>query len=345
MHSIAIALSAFRRHQAVADLGHYTGVLTLQGFCRVAVQQHDAALLDEARALCRQFMAREITLRFCNYENYRCGGNGTAYLLRHGELPDAAEQVREFAEQLVREAPKNRDGLVCHPKEPDLERVFIDQAFAVCPFMLSAGLALNEPAYLDEACKQGWGMIDLLRDETCGLLHQGVNFDGPGSISEDHWSRGNGWGILALAELVDGLPDVHPQRAGIESRFVSLVDACLAVQDEQGLFHQELTQHDSYVETSGTGLILFALGIGLGRGLLGERHRAALEQGLRGYLSYIALDGSVHQTCTGCLCPDGGALPAYLARAHKLNDTHAFGPVVLAFGQAAAIGLVDLPAR
>jgi len=78
---------------------------------------------------------------------------------------------------------------------------------------------------------------------------------------------------------------------------------------------------------------------------LGERHRAALEQGLRGYLSYIALDGSVHQTCTGCLCPDGGALPAYLARAHKLNDTHAFGPVVLAFGQAAAIGLVDLPAR
>jgi len=178
MHSIAIALSAFRRHQAVADLGHYTGVLTLQGFCRVAVQQHDAALLDEARALCRQFMAREITLRFCNYENYRCGGNGTAYLLRHGELPDAAEQVREFAEQLVREAPKNRDGLVCHPKEPDLERVFIDQAFAVCPFMLSAGLALNEPAYLDEACKQGWGMIDLLRDETCGLLHQGVNFDG-----------------------------------------------------------------------------------------------------------------------------------------------------------------------
>jgi len=345
MNSIAVALSAFRRHQAVSDLGHYTGILSFQGFCRIAHQQQDAALLDEARAIGRRFMDREIVLKFCNYENYRCGGNGTAYLLREGHFPEAAAQVREFAEQLLHEAPKSRDGLVCHPKDPDRERVFIDQAFAVCPFAVSAGLALNEPAYVDEAVKQGAGMIDLLRDDSCGLLHQGVNFNGPGSISEDHWSRGNGWGILALAELVDGLPADHPERAGIEQRFVSLVDACLAVQDEQGVFHQEMTMHDSYVETSGTGMILFAIGIGLQHGLLGDRHRAALEAGLRGYLSYIALDGSVHQTCVGCLCPDGGLLPSYLVRAHKLNDTHAFGPVVLAFGQAAAIGIGEVEPR
>ncbi|MCZ7599233.1 MAG: glycoside hydrolase family 88 protein [Gammaproteobacteria bacterium] len=148
-----------------------------------------------------------------------------------------------------------------------------------------------------------------------------------------------------MAELVDGLPDDHPMRGEVEQRFVSLVDACLAVQDADGVFHQELTMHDSYVETSGTGLILYAVGIGLQRGLLGERHRAALAAGLQGYLSYVALDGSVHHTCVGCLCPDGGLLPSYLARAHKLNDTHAFGPVVLAFGQAAAIGLGDVAIR
>ena len=342
MESIALALSAFRRHQSLSDLGHYTGILSLGGFCRLAHQRQDAALLEEARAIIGRFLSRDVTLKFCNYENYRCGGNGAAYLLHHGSCPEAAEQVRLFAEQTLHDAPKNRDGLVCHPKNPEQERVFIDQAFAVCPFMVYAGLALDEPAYVAEGCKQAIGMVDLLRDDTCGLLHQGVNFDGPGSISEDHWSRGNGWGIFALAELVDGLPDDHPERPGIEQRFVSLVDACLAVQDETGMFHQELTAPDCHVETSGSGLILYAVGVGLGRGLLGDRHRRALEQGLQGYLSYLAVDGSVHHTCVGCLCPDGGRLESYLIRAHKLNDPHAFGPVTLAFGQAAAIGISEI---
>jgi unsaturated rhamnogalacturonyl hydrolase len=121
-----------------------------------------------------------------------------------------------------------------------------------------------------------------------------------------------------------------------------LVDACLRVQDPvAGLWHQEMTEPKSYIETSGSGLILYAIGAGIGCGLLkGEGYKAAFEKGLKGMLSYIALDGSVHNTCVGCLAPGDGSPEAYIRHAHKINDPHAFGPLVLAYGQAVGLGMV-----
>jgi unsaturated rhamnogalacturonyl hydrolase len=121
--------------------------------------------------------------------------------------------------------------------------------------------------------------------------------------------------------------------------FVELVRACLAYQDDEGLWHQEITDHTSYVETSGSGLILYAMGVGLEKGVLSDEDLAPFLTGLRGYLNYIAPDGSVYHTCRGCLCPGEGTILDYKARAPLLNDTHAFGPVTLAFGQAYNLGI------
>jgi hypothetical protein len=58
---------------------------------------------------------------------------------------------------------------------------------------------------------------------------------------------------------------------------------------------------------------------------------------LRGFTSYIGSDGSVSHGCFSCLAPGKGTKQDYKDRGWVYNDHHAFGPVVLAFAQAAKL--------
>jgi len=106
--------------------------------------------------------------------------------------------------------------------------------------------------------------------------------------------------------------------------------------------HQEMTRLDPYAETTGTGLILCAIGRGLERGLLPERFREIFLKGLRGLLGYIAYDGSVFHACKGCLSPGQGRIEDYMNWSWVRNDIHSFGPIVLAFGQALRLGVANI---
>lgn len=337
------ALRCLAKNESIRSYRHYTGILALHGMARLAVISRDDALLERTRENYRSFLQGDPGFSG-NFVNYYCGGNGAAWLHMLGHLPEAKDAIRRYAEETVNESPRDADGIFDHPKHPGEERVWIDVAFAVTPFLLFAGVAFEEERYIEEAFQQTAKMVRLFRNPDNGLLHQARGFNGKGNFSQDHWSRGNGWGIHALTELVNYLPDNDPRRAESEAMFIDLCKSCLAVQDEQGMFHQELTDHSSYVETSGTGLILYAFGVGVERGLLGSEYRAAFETGLRGTMTYIALDGSVHNTCRGCCCPGDGSVEAYKAMPHPVNDDHAFGPVALSFGQALALGIETVEA-
>lgn len=321
-------------------LTHYTGILFLHAMARHALRggQPDLA---QVKDFLKPFVAGELEFK-CNFPNYRCGGNATAYLLHEGHYPEAADIARRYAEEIMNDAARAPDGILCHPRDPAAHKVWIDVAFAVTPFLVYTGRALEEERYVEEGFQQTAKMVNLLRDPANRLLNQSVNYRRPGHRSQDHWSRGNGWGIHGLTELVQGLPDEHPRRAESEQLFLDLLDACLAFQDEDGMWHQEITRLDSYAETSGTGLILYALGVALERGLVPDTHRAAFEKGLRGCLRYIALDGSVHHCCRGCLCPGEGTIEDYMAKPHPVNDPHAFGPMVLLLDQAARLGIESI---
>jgi unsaturated rhamnogalacturonyl hydrolase len=334
-----VAVQAFKKHVATHALTNYTGILSLHGYARLAIISKNPAVLDDCRTQIMPFVRGERQWR-ANFPNYFCGGNATAYLYHMGKLPEAADTLRHYAEDFFA-APRSSDGILRLPTS-EQEKVWIDTAFAVTPFMLFAGLAFGEERYVEAGFEQTDKMYHLFRDPANGLLHQARGFTGTGIMSEDHWSRGNGWGILALTELVQYLPANHARRPAAEAMFKDLVAACLRFQDEQGMWHQEITEHDSYVETSGTGLILYAIGVGLEKGLLSAATMDHFLRGLRGYLEYIRADGTVYHTCRGCLNPGKGTIADYKQRAAVVNDQHAFGPVTLAFGQAYSMGIHNI---
>jgi unsaturated rhamnogalacturonyl hydrolase len=329
-----IALRAFHKHASLYRFEHYAGILSLHGLARLAARTGSPEHLQKVRMHLLPFCEGRMTWK-ANFPLYFCGGAASAYLHFRGHLPEAEAAILQRAEEQGRQ-PRDSEGLFSHPmKTPD--HIWIDTIFAVTPFFLYAGLAFNRPEWLDEAVSQTLGHLRVLRDPETGLIHQCRGFVGPGILSADHWSRGNGWALHALAALILDLPADHSQRHAVEEVFRDLCAAVLRFQGPEGLWRQEMTEPGAYIETSGSMLIVQALGAGVEAGLLGEESRSAISRGLREAMTYMMPDGSIFHCCQGCLCPFDGSKIAYMATGPILNDPHAFGSYIHAFEQAMGI--------
>jgi unsaturated rhamnogalacturonyl hydrolase len=343
----ALARRVFLRHRALHPLAHYTGILSLQALVRLAMATGDATTLALAREELEPFVRGEVA-PFGNFAVYAVGGNGTALLHRHGHWPEArAALERAAAEQLA--APRGAEGVFCRPRGIDRERgmVWIDAAFAVCPFFASCGAAFAREDFLEEAVRQIVPLYRMLLDDSCGLVNQGINFDERRVRSADHWSRGNGWGLLALAEIVAEAPPDSAAWRACAPLLGDWLQATLRHANYEGLWFQEMTVTNpkiTYTETSGSGLILYALGVAWEHGVVSEAvARPAFDRGLAGLAGYLSAEGSVYNTCVSCCCPGRGEIADFLAKPPMRDDWHAFGPVILLLAQAHALGYRSWP--
>ena len=330
------------RYEAVHPrVDAYYGLLAYYALSQAAVDSGNQEYLDKCVHYLSQYPDNFDHPHY-TFKAYRAGGNGRAFLLYKGILPAAADSIREYAE-LTMQAPAADNGILCWHNDPYKRRIWIDVITCVTPFMLYAGLALNEEKYIDFAADQCFKMYELLLDETCGLLHQSKGFmPDPRRISSDHWSRGNGWALLGLADLVSYLPKDSVHRAKAEAYLTDTIDALLPYQTARGLWRQEIIEPLAWEESSGTGLILYGLGAAIRTGLLdGEKYTEAFRKGIEGLAAYcIADDFSTYRSCPGCLCPEypgaaKGSVEAYVAgKLPEKDEVHSYGCMMLAFVEA-----------
>ena len=342
----AIAELAVERGLKEVDLGIYGGTLFMHSMSELAVLQKDPKTLNRTIEIFEKFKSKEIKGRG-SFISYEAGGTGVAYLNYLNKTPNLSTHVIEYADKMFENQKRTSEGLMTAPwlKVDSLDQFMIDCAFAVTPYMMYAGMSMNKPEYVDFAVFETLEMFKILKDQN-GLIHQGRGFQGLGKISEDNWSRGNGWGAFALAFLVRDLPNAHPRKKEVNELAKNFFTTILKYQNQEGLWNQEMTEHTSFVETSGSGLMLFGLGICIEKGILDKTCLPQFIKGLSGYTSYITPDGSISNTTIGCLCPGKGTKKDYIKHTWKLNDIHAFGPVVLAFTQAAKMGIKEItPAK
>lgn len=349
--TIEIAQNAYDKHTSITQLDNYSGIISLYGLARLWLWNRSDSLWDKLQKDMKPFVDGKITREMGAFKLYNIGGSAIALLLRNGFFADSAPLVMEKANDLIENCPRSEEGIFSSQFWPASQswRIWIDVAAAVSPFLVHAGVYFERKDWVEEAVEQTLKMIEIFRDQENGLCHQSRGFCGewqkeedPMRFSEDHWSRGNGWGIFALTELVRGLPQNHERRNEIEKVFIDLLEACLNFQDENGMWHQEMTDFGSYVETSGSGKILYALGVALQYKLVPTNYIERLKQGLEGYLTYISSDGSIKNTCTGVISPGMGTKAEYAAHPYETNNCHGFGPAILAFGQAAELGITSI---
>lgn len=332
------------------EVKHYYGIIACYGLTLFCEQNPQDASLKKLHHDVLSRFPDNIDHPDYNFPSYRIGGIATARSVYKGLLTGAEyrERLQTYAEELMH-ARRSPDGFVSMPYEGGENKVWIDVASAATPFLLYSGLVLQNRQYLDEAVFQTLAMYKVFLDPSCGLLHQSRGFCGAGQLSEDHWSRGNGWGVFPLAELCADLPDDHPQKENCIRQFRAHVEALCACRTSDGLWRQELVldhlgELDSYRETSGSGLILYAIGRGIHTGILPrEPYLAVLRQGVRSLVDYaVGEDGSIHHSCPGCLCPGDGSVFYYLSKRPFPDEPHGAGPVLMALAAAQLCGLEDL---
>ncbi|MAX26362.1 MAG: hypothetical protein CMJ19_17865 [Phycisphaeraceae bacterium] len=348
MNYLETSVKLFDHYKSVANVYHYYGVLAIFGLCRTAVESGDEAL----KAKCVKELERFPDLiekhSAYNFPSYRIGGIARAYALFSGLMTD--EKTKKYVDHYADEmlvAQRDPQGIMSHPYLATSNRIWIDCAMAITPYLLFAGLNLGNQEYIDEGINQTLLMYDAFRNEKTGLLHQSRGFNGPDKFSTDYWGRGQGWGIIALTELMQCLPKEHPKYETCKQYFVDHCKAMLPHQSERGLWRQHLVLEeapDSWEESSGTGLIAYAYGVGVEQGILGEEYKASFDKALDGMIKYcINDDGSTELCCPGCLCPGDGTPKAYVTeKAPVKDDPHSFGPLMLSLVQADRLAKVTV---
>lgn len=318
----------------------YASILALSAYERIGKFEKIQSIIDESVSIARKYINGEIPKVGGQYDEYiyRRGGSATAWLFARGYLPEAEEILVAGAEKLLKEFPRGTNGAFKSLRTDLDELVWIDTLFAVCPYLVWLGETIGRKDFTDAAIEQLLAHHELLFDKATKLYFQAKR-DG---VLSARWGRGVGWAVYALAEITYDLRK-HERFEEIASIYRELIDGCLAVQDENGLFHQVVNDHSSYVESSASGLILYGFGRAIKNRIIPrEKVYEPFLKGIKGLTRYITLDGSVTDCCCGCLMPGDGSEEAYANHPRKTNDWHAAGAVICAFGQAEQLYINNL---
>ncbi len=308
----------------------YTNGVTLWALLLLHEETGNPAYLDQVRASLVKYDADNLYRPNAGDEPIDYIGSMAhatlEYCRRSGDdrfLGHALETARFFRDDVAR-TPEN---LIAYHGNPERGRIWADALFMVAPLMAKAGKLLNDNSYYDDVLAQFRGFTGKLRDPLVGLYHQGWNWHGPGA-SPGFWGRANGWIALAMAEVLDTIPENYAGREELLASYQDFARAIVAHQGADGMWHQLLDRPESYEETSCTGMFVHALARGVQEGWLTEDYGRAVERGQAGLSRMISLKGDIANICPGTSTQSSEE--AYLNRGPRRNDSHGIGPVLLA---------------
>ena len=338
-----VADAVIERGAQFVAMENYQGLLYIQSMAELALATKSDALMNDVMTIVNEF-AEGKRVGYGSFICYNTGGNAVPLLALNG-MDSLKPLAKETAARMWNEQPKNLDGhMVPDTWYMQNNPIFIDCVLAVTSYLLYDGLIENNDEYIDYAVWMVTSIWDILYDSDSGLIHQARGCKGhpAGYITEDCWSRGNGWLSHALGALLKYLPKDHSQRKTIENISEKYFKAVFKYQDAEGLWHQEMTWKDSYVEISGSALLLYGIGEAINAGVLPKKYLKQFRKGLEGMMRYVDMNGNVANTCSGCLAYLNGTKADYDSHAYYTNEPHAFGPVILAIAKAYELGIKTL---
>jgi rhamnogalacturonyl hydrolase YesR len=258
-----------------------------------------------------------------------CGAVGASLIQarRAGVGPDLTPVIDQIADYISHKQLRLEDGTLARPR-PFHNSVWADDAYMSIPFLSQMGALTDDSKYLDDAANQMLDFAHYLFIPNAGFFTHHWNTANPDDQPRYYWGRANGWVTLAMADLLDVLPQDHPQRDRILRLFRANAQALASAQAGDGLWHQMLDRTDSYTETSCSAMFVYALAHGVNRGWLdGGAYGPVAQAGWDGLTTRIDAEGHVTGTCIGTGYGDDYIF--YYTRPDR-DDIHGYGPVLLA---------------
>ena len=255
----------------------------------------------------------------------------------------------------LRAQPRTPSGGFWHKRVyPD--QMWLDGIYMAGPFYAEFAVLFGEPEGLDDVARQITLIAERTRDERTGLLRHAWDESRRERWAEPTtgrspcaWGRALGWFAMALADILELLPERSAQRERIASVLADTMAAVKRVQDDaSGVWWQVLDQggrEGNYLEASASSMFVYAAAKGVRLGHLGRAHLDAARRGYAGILARFvtaSADGDItlHGTCAGTGLgrrpdePDttyrDGSYDYYVRRPVETNDHRGLGAFLMA---------------
>ena len=284
---------------------------TLDTAIRKVVDPH---ALDDAGAICAAMIKAELDAR----KNPKT---------RSTQVINTAPVIENYSQYIMTKEFRLADGTFAR-KRPHKNTVWLDDMFMAIPAIAYIGAYTNDSKYFDEAAKQIMLFKDKMWVKEKKLFRHGwVEAMNPHPAF--HWGRANGWAILTMCEVLDVLPENHPQRGAILDLLRQHIEGLVALQGKNGFWHQLLDRNDSYEESSCTAIYTYCIAHAINQGWI-----SALAYGPAVQLAWHAVEASIDaqgrfmNTCVGT---GMGFDPAfYMYRPVSTAAAHGYGPAIWA---------------
>lgn len=176
---------------------------------------------------------------------------------------------------------------------PDTMTVWADDLFMSSIVLLKMYDLTGDSRFLEQVVFQVLKFDEYLRDPSDNIYWHGY-FSRTGENSSTKWGRANGWTIMTKVELLNRLPQSHPQYQAVLTAFSRHCEGLLAVQSPDGRWHQVLDDPTSYLETSATAMFIRGFAAGVNNGWLDyDTYAPAIERGWAALTRQFDEEGNV----------------------------------------------------
>lgn len=211
---------------------------------------------------------------------------------------------------------------------PQANTLWLDDMFMSVPAIAQMGKLTGDSKYYDEACKQVLSFAAKMFNREKGVYMHGW-VEEMTEHPEFHWARANGWAFMTEVELLEVLPENHPQRPQILKLLQEHAKGLASYQSGTGFWHQLLDRPDSYLETSATAIYTYSFARAINRGWIDAKAYApATLLAWNAVTTKVNARGQVEGTCVGTGMAFDPAF--YYHRPTSLFAAHGYGPVLLA---------------
>jgi unsaturated rhamnogalacturonyl hydrolase len=350
--AVQVSDAVMREHAAIYDKWDYTAGLMLVALERVGAKTGNPRYAAYVKRSIDSLVHADGTIATYSVGDFNLDqiNEGRALFALYDRTGDAryARAADRLREQL-RNQPRTDDGGFWHKKIYP-QQMWLDGLYMAEPFYAEYAVRHRDTTAVDDVIHQFLLVAQHARDPKTGLFYHAWDathaqpWANPRTgVSKNFWGRSVGWYLMAAVDVLDYIPNSHPQRADLIRVVADLAGAVKRVQDPaSSAWWQVLDQPNrpkNYLEESGSAMFTYAFAKGARMGYLAPSFRSDASRAFDGMLKTfvtIRSDGriSIHNICKvaglGGNPPRDGSYEYYVSEPIVSNDYKGVGAFILA---------------
>lgn len=198
-----------------------------------------------------------------------------------------------------------------------------DGIYMASPFLAKYGALFNDATATDEAAFQTMILYSHVYDSSNKLVYHAWNYDkttypwsnAATGISSQVWSRGMGWYMMALVDILEYLPKTHARYNDMKTALQNLCEGLKTYQGTNSGLWCQVVQNpagvNNWIETSGSGMFIYAMKKAINNNLIDSTiYTPVVNNAWRGLKTYITAYTD-NKPQINSFAPAMGVLPTY----------------------------------